>query len=247
MEELDRNIHQFQQGTELWEIGPQVTLIYPVCDYLPPSHMQENNPLQHRALMWKERKAQSHSWMVRAEPISAIFFSLPSTSYLRPRQLNLHWCLWSFTWKVLQPESFLSLMNRNKMLKYFCEKVSFLFLQRKRRDIAWELEYCISAKFQTSTDINQKVRLEEKKHPTKRQNKTHRRPWESHWRCLGMSVAGLRAHDKRERQSNHFMVIINNTEYVFFNYYFHFNKHFVTSSHPSLSLCFAAHIPAPLH
>lgn len=157
MEELDRNIHQFKQGTELWEIWPQVPLIYPVGDYLPPSHMQENNPLQYRALMWKERKAQSHSWMVKAEPISALFFSL----------LLLTWdqgSLICIDVYEVSLEKFFSLrvsspMNRNKMLKYFLWK-SFSFSQRKLWDIAWELEYCISAKFQTSSiDINQKVIL----------------------------------------------------------------------------------------
>lgn len=134
MEELDRNIRQFQQGTELWEIWPQVPLIYPVCDYLPPSHMQENNPLQHRALMWKERKAPSHSWMVRAEPISALFFFPPSTSYLRPRQLNLHWCLWSFTWKVLQSERVSSLLWIGiKCSNIFLKKFLFFFTKETMR------------------------------------------------------------------------------------------------------------------
>jgi len=49
-EEFDGRIHQFQHGTELQEILPQVPLIS-VCDYHTQSHMQENNPLQDRALI----------------------------------------------------------------------------------------------------------------------------------------------------------------------------------------------------
>lgn len=62
-----------------------------------------------------------------------------------------------------------------------------------------------------------------------------------------MSLADLCAHDMGARESTHFMVIINNTEDGIFNYYFHSNKHFTTSSHSLLSLGFAAHIPAPCH
>lgn len=75
-EEFDGRIHQFQHGTELQEILPQVPLIS-VCDYHTQSHMQENNPLQDRALIWKERKAQSHGWMVLSEPVSVPSSSSP--------------------------------------------------------------------------------------------------------------------------------------------------------------------------
>lgn len=178
-----RRIHQFQHGSELQEIRPQVPLIW-VCDYLTPSHMQENNPLQDRALMWKERTAQSHSWVVISEPISTLP-PYPPISYPRPRQLNLHWCLWSFTLKVTQPERLSPHMNRNKVLKYFYAFLCKVFLFKRKYDTAWKLEYCISAKLQTSNrHINPQMRLLKRKknknknaNCTTRQNSTHWRIW----------------------------------------------------------------------
>lgn len=183
MEELDRNTHQFHQGAELWEIWPQVPLIHPVCDYLPPSHMQENNPQQHRALMWKERKAQSHSWMLRAEPISAFFFS---------PLLLLTWdqgSLICIDVYEVSLEKFFSLREfpllwigiKCSNIFFFSEKVSFLFHKGNYETLPENLNTAFQPYFKPVAQISiKKWDCKRKKQPTRRQNKTHRRPWENH-------------------------------------------------------------------
>lgn len=114
-------------------------------------------------------------------------------------------------------------MNRSAQI--FLWKSFFSFLQRKPADIAWELKYCASAKFPTSsTDINQKTEIAREENI---QPGGWTKPPGDHEKTTGdiqgMNVADLCAHDRRARDSNHFMVIISNTEYVLFNDYFHFN------------------------
>lgn len=114
-----------------------------------------------------------------------------------------------------------------KCSNIFYEKV-FLFHKGNYETLPENLNTAFQPNFKPVAQILiKKWDCKRKKHLSRRQNKTesHWRPWENHQKCSGDD---LLARDRKARESNHFVVLINTTEY-FFNYFFLFNEHFATS------------------